>query len=41
VSSYVLAMCVLTLVAVALAKETAGSSLHDEAPEGSLAPAAR
>ncbi|MFI0470888.1 MFS transporter [Saccharopolyspora sp. 5N102] len=33
VSGYVLAMCAITLVAVALAKETAGSSLHDEAPE--------
>ncbi|MEV0704552.1 MFS transporter [Saccharopolyspora sp. NPDC050389] len=37
VSGYVLAMCAITLVAVALAKETAGSSLHDEAPEERLA----
>ncbi|MCI2422084.1 MHS family MFS transporter [Saccharopolyspora sp. K220] len=37
VSIYILAMCALTFVAVVLARETAGSSLHDDAPEGHLA----
>ncbi|MGI8307996.1 MFS transporter [Saccharopolyspora hattusasensis] len=37
VSVYVLTMCAITLVAVVLAKETAGSSLHDEAPEARAA----
>ncbi|MGP4018062.1 MFS transporter [Saccharopolyspora sp. 5N708] len=41
VSVYVLAMCVLTLVAVVLARETAGSSLHDDASQSRLAPTAR
>ncbi|MDA3628602.1 MFS transporter [Saccharopolyspora oryzae] len=33
VSVYLLAMCVLTVAAVLVARETAGTSLHDEAPQ--------
>ncbi|KAA5832724.1 MFS transporter [Saccharopolyspora hirsuta] len=37
VSAYLLAMCGLTVVAVLVARETAGSSLHDDAPRGQAA----
>ncbi|MGW1677789.1 MFS transporter [Saccharopolyspora sp. NPDC002376] len=33
VSVYLLAMCVVTVAAVLVARETAGTSLHDEAPQ--------